>query len=722
MHSSRMLPMLVTVVLGLTLYASTAVAQSGSGAMTQHGSGVSGWQGPTVGEQRGPQAAARPGSKSTPTSGDWLPALMRLRPAPSHSRAPTAARVEAVERLGRYGEPDAAVESLVSELLSDPPLPVRRAILEALARRGHPKSADALCELFREGAEPVAGVATALAAVDNGQAARCLIRGLDVPALADEAHRGLVRMGSGAVPFVLTSLSKALTRGAADRAVRILGEIGDPRAAHALVKRLSPRVGPDRVSALQALATTCDKASASKIAQLLDDSSAAVVRAALRALATCGGPAQTAAVVQRIRRGDPVQMLEALNTLVAIAPARARPHLERAIRSEEPKLQMGAIQLAVDTPRTELVPVLVRTFRRGVRREAAASCLARVPDASGLRALLNAVADDPGAAERAARAIAIGLRARPKRLDRGMADQAHGILRALTHRERRMVLRALARDHSVSQELISGLEASEAQLRASAALGIQMLGRDAPHSRALKDALMRALRAERDAEAFRRQASAALDLGIEVPLPQLLGHLSNPATSAEAMLLAAESSARAEPRHRRRLAKSLRRSLRSRGTAHARTRAAAALALARMDRGRAFSVLSAALSDASGPVRMSVIRALGSLGGSDALSVLLAHARVEPADNVRSLALSAARTLRKKGSLPLYLRGSSELELQIRPASGTRLGRLLVDVILPDGRWLRLRTLEGGELIVPGLPHGHVDVRIQEPSGAAGRK
>jgi hypothetical protein len=36
-----------------------------------------------------------------------------------------------------------------------------------------------------------------------------------------------------------------------------------------------------------------------------------------------------------------------------------------------------------------------------------------------------------------------------------------------------------------------------------------------------------------------------------------------------------------------------------------------------------------------------------------------------------------------------------------------------VDVVLPDGRWLRTSALEGGELLLPDLPAGEADVSVR---------
>jgi hypothetical protein len=36
-----------------------------------------------------------------------------------------------------------------------------------------------------------------------------------------------------------------------------------------------------------------------------------------------------------------------------------------------------------------------------------------------------------------------------------------------------------------------------------------------------------------------------------------------------------------------------------------------------------------------------------------------------------------------------------------------------VDVLLPDGRWLRTSALDGGEVLLPDLPAGEADVHVR---------
>ena len=52
------------------------------------------------------------------------------------------------------------------------------------------------------------------------------------------------------------------------------------------------------------------------------------------------------------------------------------------------------------------------------------------------------------------------------------------------------------------------------------------------------------------------------------------------------------------------------------------------------------------------------------------------------------------------------------LEARVRTDAGTANERPLVDVLLEDGRWLRMRTLPGGELLLEDLAAGQADVRV----------
>ena len=77
-----------------------------------------------------------------------------------------------------------------------------------------------------------------------------------------------------------------------------------------------------------------------------------------------------------------------------------------------------------------------------------------------------------------------------------------------------------------------------------------------------------------------------------------------------------------------------------------------------------------------------------------------------------------ARALRDAvGSLRPFpargLTGDQVLRVRIVTGEGVADGRIPVDVVLPDGRWARMRTLASGELLLVDLPSGSADVRVR---------
>jgi hypothetical protein len=145
----------------------------------------------------------------------------------------------------------------------------------------------------------------------------------------------------------------------------------------------------------------------------------------------------------------------------------------------------------------------------------------------------------------------------------------------------------------------------------------------------------------------------------------------------------------------------------------ARERAGAALALGMMRDRRGRSSLLAALRDVASAVRVASARSLAVVGDRSAAERLAALARVEADPAVRSALQSASARLRRPRVDPApagpLLQGVEVLQLQLS-GSGAR----LLDVGLPDGRLLRVRTAETGELTLADLPKGAADIRIVE--------
>jgi hypothetical protein len=102
-------------------------------------------------------------------------------------------------------------------------------------------------------------------------------------------------------------------------------------------------------------------------------------------------------------------------------------------------------------------------------------------------------------------------------------------------------------------------------------------------------------------------------------------------------------------------------------------------------------------------VRLAAARALAAIGGAQAAQALRVQARVERDPLVRAAALG--ETTPAVPAAPLVL------EARVRTEAAPTHERPLLDVLLDDGRWLRMRTLPAGELILEDLPAGQADVR-----------
>ncbi|HJL19155.1 MAG TPA: hypothetical protein RMH99_26055, partial [Sandaracinaceae bacterium LLY-WYZ-13_1] len=92
---------------------------------------------------------------------------------------------------------------------------------------------------------------------------------------------------------------------------------------------------------------------------------------------------------------------------------------------------------------------------------------------------------------------------------------------------------------------------------------------------------------------------------------------------------------------------------------------------------------------------------------------LEAVARVEPRAAVRATLEAAARA---EGRPPPALgRWRRTLYVHIATAPGlvAVAPHLAVDVLLPDGRWLRELSLTGGEVVVPDLGAGEAEVQVR---------
>ena len=647
-----------------------------------------------------------PGLTSHARADGWRERLPGVRESIRLESDSVPARIEAARALGTAGEAIHAVATLVTALETERDPAVRSAIIRALAARGDPSSVPALARLLRAGraSERVLAV-SALGAIGSGDALRLLAGSLEHAETAGEARLYLVRAGPRATSAVLHALRSLPARLAA---IRTLGEIGDRRATAALVALLGDEATGVRLATVRALGALGDERAARAVSALVADASPDVAVAALDALGRIGGVAERDIIASRLRSDDDALRAAALRALVRVDPPGSVHTLLRAVSGAAPRLRREALEAATSSVHPAMAPVLEHVMRAGPERAQAASALAELESGAGLPALIEAVTHGGETAEGSAEALAIALRKWRDVVERDELDRGLKALRTTDRAgrfERAVVLRALARDPDVARHLRKGLVAAWPRARASAALGAELLG-DA----SLGPAVVEQLGVETDAEAFRRLASAALSLGATAPVAFLWRAMNDPATSGEAMELAALDVASRPWPERRRLGRVLRQALRSRD-ARARTSAALALAIAQ-DR-TAWRALAAALGDPDAAVRLAVARALSVLAVPDSVPQVRAAGRVEDDPAVRLALADATAAPGRQRHAPALLRGGETLRVRIARASEAPQGAVLVDVLVCDGRWLRMSTLPGGDVLVVDLPAGSADVRVR---------
>jgi len=636
----------------------------------------------------------------------WVSPFSELRPSPadlSDERLPLAERVALARALGAFGSQPDAVAALLSALRTEKVPLLRDEILLSIARRGPAEAAAPLSQLLaaEDGAQ-LPALCMALASIATPRALEALVAALARPEAAVVAERALARAGAKAV----VPLTAALTGPAAVRAARLLGEIGElARAASASTLRRALRAADPalRAASAEALGRLVATTAAPALLTLLRDPASEVAQAAASALAKVAGPTEARPLAAHLPRAPEAQRPAVLRALAAADPALAVRSLARALAGGDRRLRGAALQV-LEGERTSVhwLPLLERLFASELR-EATASALARLPEGAGVPALLRVGRRSPESAERAARALAIALRAFADDLPGDERARARALIHSLPP-ERRLLLSGLARDDEALGAIIDGLAARRSSERATAAAAAALLG-DTDAGPALLAALAR----ERDHESGRRMASAARQLGVRAPLSALWPLLAIVETAPEAMLLAAASADRDVPADRD-LRVHLRRALSSRKPA--RVRASAALALGALGDRAGFTPLHAALSDPSTRVRLAAVRALGALGGSEVARACEAHARVERDALVRRAALAVAE--RDGRAAEIAPRGELVLEARVIGVEPAARERPLVDVLLEDGRWLRMRADAHGELIVADLPAGTADLRRVE--------
>jgi HEAT repeat protein len=624
--------------------------------------------------------------------------------SPSASRRRAAARV-----LARHGDADQAVEALIEALRTERDGAVRKILVRALARRGDAAAVPVLIRALGAGDDASRrAVALALGALGTRPALRALVDALAQPTTAPFASVALERAGSPAVPLLIGAMS---SDSVAPAVADVLGRLGDPAATAPLLAWIDHPQPAVRVAAVRALGRLGDDRAVRAVVARVDDDVDEVRVAALEALGALGGPAEVPLLADYASSGPEGLRRVALRALLRVAPGRAAVWLAEALEAGPPP-DDPVRMLVLGASHPALVPLLQQLLSEGDDR--AADTLARIDRGQGLSALCDAVGapEQAPASPAVVRALAVGLR-RWERVPDLPRTRARTLLEGVLapQDERAWVLGGLARIPAARTWAVRGLSSVNPGQRASAAHALALMG-----ARGERDVLVEIALNEPDSVAFAGMVRAALALGARAPLGALWPALRRTETAPDAMLLAAASLEGALPRPRRAVRELLRRGLRAEDP---RVRATAARALAEAGDGGAWRAIAQRLDDPAPEVRVAAARALGVLGRGPAEAspgpALQGRLRVEDDPWVRGALGDAVRA--GQGQRPGDFSARGEEVLRVRVASEGERGRVTVDVVLPDGRWLRLSTLATGELFLADLPAATADVRVRVGGG-----
>ena len=238
-------------------------------------------------------------------------------------------RVAAVVAVGRLRDP-AAVPALM-RLIDDPMERVRIAAVTALGSIRAVRATDTLIELFDTGSNEFrAKVAFALGQIakysDDNDAAwsavSTLVSGLGNTRVQAASREALLAAGSKAVPALIAHLRGKL-EGDPSVAVRLLRDIGDPRATPALIDELH-RARIPRGEVLEALGKSGDSRALVPVLSLLEDSDASVRLRAMRAIGNMIEPGGRAGdVLVQYLNDDSTEMRELAARYLGKSGARA---------------------------------------------------------------------------------------------------------------------------------------------------------------------------------------------------------------------------------------------------------------------------------------------------------------------------------------------------------------------------------------------------------------
>lgn len=597
-------------------------------------------------------------------------------------------RAAAARSLGTRGDPRRATAALLEALDRERAGTVRSEIAKSLVLRGDPIAVPALVRAFDAAGDDARPLALALGAFATPDALGVLTAALDRGDLAIAAREGLLSAGIVAVPF----LARRLRETGSVVAAEILGEIGDASAVPRLVVAAAADAIPLRRAALRALASIGDDRGLPIVRASLAHTDPSVSDAAWRALAALANT-DDADRLSSVA-GEEARAPVVLPALLRVDPARGEEAIVGYVTSEDPAKVRVAAELALALPHPRLVSVLYGIFEERSRRAEAAGALAEVEGGAGLPVLLREAPEDPDAR----RALAVALRRWEDRLSDESRARALVILRdhvADGHSGiEGLTLRALARDGSARAPLERLLSSDAAPERGWAARALTLLGE------ADVDLVLDAIRKEEDPEAFRRLAELCRTVSAPVSVSLALRWLNRTETAPEALRLLGVLPLTTPSR------RALRASLRA---DDAQTRVAAAFGLADAHEATAWRALLERVEvDEALEVRRAAATALAELAPD-----LGERARETVA---RRAVVANDEVLRMQLRDPVGIaRGRRILRFRVA-ATGAPEG-VLVDVLLPTGEWIRLRTLPSGEVFVVDQPAGVADVRVRA-SGA----
>jgi len=299
-------------------------------------------------------------------------------------------RTHAMRRLVEIGEP--AVDSLLAALgdestrwtatgallnigppavrktvlaVKDKDPPVRRGALFILQQMGVTSSAPSIQAALSDPDVSVQVQAIRTVAHFRGQGAlRLLLEKVDTgypPLVRDAAIEALGRFGDEALP----SLRSLYVQGGAEMrvaAVRALGGTGTPAGIGIVRSALSDKSALVRYYACRALADAGDTVSAEAVAALLGDPDPAVREAAGEACARMPEAAEKA-LFGLLRKGTPLQKIEAATAIRKAAYRPAVPLLAEVIRDPLPEVRLSAAAALMVVSGPEAVEALLNGLR-----------------------------------------------------------------------------------------------------------------------------------------------------------------------------------------------------------------------------------------------------------------------------------------------------------------------------------------------------------------------